>query len=71
LAAPGYKLISELRKCATSVTSRPEGVLLPFHQNQLLRMMEEDQLRNALRVHALQDQAAEAVAARSAMGAPA
>jgi Methyltransferase domain len=42
--------------------------LLPFHQNKLLRAMEEDRLRNALRVRELQDQAAEAVATRSAMG---
>jgi hypothetical protein len=37
-------------------------VLLPFHHNRLLRRMEQDRLRNALRVHDLLDDAAQAAA---------
>jgi hypothetical protein len=42
--------------------------LLPFHQNRLLRAIEEDRLRSALRVRELEDDAAEAAAARFAAG---
>lgn len=46
-------------------------LLLPFHQNGLLRILEEDRLRNSLRAHALFDEAQDAANAREQVRAKA
>ena len=59
---PGVLGLGVLFDLDTPWSEAVANFLMPFHQNRLLRVMEEDRLRNSLRAHNLQDEAAEAAA---------
>jgi hypothetical protein len=62
---PGVMGLGVLFDMDTPWSAPLANFLMPFHQNRLLKAMEEDRLRNALRVHDLLDDAAEAAARKS------
>jgi hypothetical protein len=64
---PGVMGLGVLFDLATPWSASLANFLMPFHQNKLLRVMEEDRQRLALRVHDMRDEAADA-AARMAAG---
>jgi Methyltransferase domain len=59
---PGVMGLGVLFDLDTPWSAALANLLMPFHHNQLLRLMEEDRLRSTLRAHDLQDAAAEAKA---------
>jgi hypothetical protein len=59
---PGVMGLGVLFDLDTPWSAALANLLMPFHHNRLLRLMEEDRLRSTLRAHDLQDDAAEAKA---------